>query len=542
MRHLTQTLPSNEASVQLTNPESLRKTLTRLLLLILVVLGFQSPAYSQAKLAGLWEFDDPNNTAKATVGKDLVFEGLPPGWASDSVDDHGTMLRGLLSTPPPAKENMILARHGIAPKRGEKYVNKYSIVADIFSPEKSRNAWRSIFQARQANTDDGEYFIRNDNNNMGTSRLGYSKAEIDETKWTRLVLTFDLTSRGGDAIAYLDGKLFHKHSPDLQIDGRYSLGTGLKLFADDSGDNAQLIVNAIAIYDGVLTASEVAAIGKVGTPIAKPQLPPRFIVETYGVDGQGQRADVPGHFIGIQDDHAKIVQASKEAAWGNKFGVETIERVELQGGMVALKTGAGYLPDLAKTVGAANQYKEISPMYSQPGDKRFVTLQLANSNPHQYLRHGGLKLYNSPRHAHEAKGAEHAQVFEQDVTWHFHEAPSRRFTLADAKRILMGQWKANLEKTEDRFGRSAFHEELAKGIEMTFSANSFVAGFTGATSRFTKTRIEGPTADEHFRLHATDASGAKHVEDLQILDNDHIIFKSDAGRQAIIFDRSRTTK
>lgn len=535
MQHTTHTTPSETAR----NSESLRITLARPLLLALVVLGFQSQAFAQAKLTGLWEFDDPNNTAKATVGTDLVFAGLPPGWASDSADDHGTTLRGLLSTPPPAKENTIHCRHGIAPRRGEKYVNQYSIVADIFSPEKSRNAWRSVFQTRQANTDDGEYFIRNDNNAMGTTALGYTTTEIDEAKWTRLVLTFDLTSRGGDAIAYVDGKLFHRHANDLPVDGRYSLGTGLKFFADDSGDNAQLLVNAVAIYDGVLTASEVAALGKVGTPVAPPQLPPRFIVETYGVDGQGQKADVPGHFIGIQDDHAKIVQASKEDAWGNKFGVQTIERVKLDGGMIAIKTEAGYLPDLAKTVGPANTYREIKPMYSQPGDKRFVTLEVANSNPPQYLRHGGLRVYNSPRHPHEAKGAEHSKVFEQDVTWHFHEAPSKRYTLAEAQRILMGQWKANLEKSEDRFGRTPLHDTLAGGLLMTFSAKTFDVDYDGRSSHFTNTTLEGPSPDEHFTLNTTDDEGTPHVEELQILDNDHIIFKV-AGKPAVVLDRVTT--
>lgn len=539
MQHSTPILPSKSESIRPQNSQPKRQTLTRLLLLIWVGLGFQSQAFSQTKLTGLWEFDDPYNTAKATVGKDLVFAGLPPGWASDSVDDHGTTLNGVLLTPPPAKENTIHCPHGITPKQGDKYVNRYSIVADIFSPQKSRNAWRSIFQTRQANTDDGDYFIKTENNTMGTTRLGYSTGEIDETKWTRLVLTFDLTSRGGDAIAYLDGKLFHTHSADLNVDGRYSVGTGLKLFADDSGDNAQISVNALAIYDGVLTSSEVAALGKAGTPIAEPQLPPRFIVETYGVDGQGQSADVPGHFIGIQDDQAKIVQASKEAAWGNKFGVTTISREELAGGMIALKTDAGYLPDLAKTVGSANTYREVRPMYSQPGDKRFITLQLANSNPPKYLRHGGFKVYNSPRLAHEEPGTEHAKVFEQDVTWHFHSAPSRGYPLEEAKRILTGTWKANLEKTEDRFGRTSLHSQLATGLTLTFSNDSFVVNMDGKTASFTGTRLEKLTADEHFKLHATDEEGEKHVEELQFLDEDHLILKLD-DQQAIVFDRSAT--
>jgi len=394
-----------------------------------------SAADSQATLAGLWMFDDPNKPEKATVGQDLDFQGLPPGWASDTADDHGTTLKGVLSTQPPARKNVIRAVHGIAPTRGKKYVNKYSIVADIFSPRKSRNTWRSIFQTRQNNSDDGDYFIRDDNNAMGVSELGYSRAEIDETKWTRLVLTFDLTSRGGDAIVYADGKLLHKHPSDLAVDSRFSLGNGVLFFADDSGDNGQLSVNALAIYSGVLSPQQVAALGAAGTPItantnrvaAKPQpvrlkLPARFIMKTYGVGGKGGVGAADGYFVGVQRGKSAIIHAPQEAAQANKSGIKTISREELAGDLVALKTDAGYLPNLSSTIGPANKYMVVESFVPDRGNKRLFTLQLVDSSPTQYLRHGGLIIYNDIRQ-HVEKTGQPAKVFEQDVTWQYTESP-----------------------------------------------------------------------------------------------------------------------
>ncbi|MCB1099229.1 MAG: hypothetical protein KDN22_26905 [Verrucomicrobiae bacterium] len=154
-----------------------------------------------ATLKGLWEFDDPTNPQKATIGQDLAFGGVAPAFSASVTDDQGTVLNGVITTPPPAQANRIACVHGIRTKSGEKYVNQYSIVADILSPEASRSSWRSIFQTRGNNSDDGDYFIRPDNDCTGVAYLGYSAARFDETKWCRLVLTVDDNKKGAMSAA-----------------------------------------------------------------------------------------------------------------------------------------------------------------------------------------------------------------------------------------------------------------------------------------------------------------------------------------------------
>lgn len=232
----------------------------------LVLLG---PAVHGATLTGLWTFDNPANPGEATIGNDLAFEGTAPSYSATLSDDSGTSQVGVITTVL-GSSNRIGVNHGIAPNGGGAFVNQYSLVVDLFSPAASRDSWRTIFQTNTGNSNDGEFFIRNNNNTIGVADLGYSSGEIDETSWTRLVLTFDLTQAGNDAQSYLDGVPFHSHPGDPGVDGRFSLDPSLFLFTDNDGDDSPLHVGTVAIYDGVLTAAEVAGLGTAGTAIPEP--------------------------------------------------------------------------------------------------------------------------------------------------------------------------------------------------------------------------------------------------------------------------------
>lgn len=241
-------------------------------------------------LAGLWKFDNPANLAEATVGNDLIFEGDTPTHATFLSDDSFTALDGVITTAVPVPSNRIRADHGIAPNGGGTFVNRYSIVADIFSPAGSRDSWRTIYQTDPGNATDGEYFIRPDNDGIGVGDLTYSDSPIDETNWIRLVLTVDLALTGGDAIAYVDGALHYNHTSNPAIDSRFALDSFLYFFTDESGENAPLNVGVLAIYDGVLTPEEVAALGAAGDPIG-PETGERVNLTGITYDGTNPNAE-----------------------------------------------------------------------------------------------------------------------------------------------------------------------------------------------------------------------------------------------------------
>jgi hypothetical protein len=222
---------------------------------------------AQAQLTGLWEFDNAGNLGLATVGNDLVFSGDAPTHSASLADDFANSLSGVITTAAATNANRIQATHGISPNGGGSFVNRYTIVTDIFSPVGSRDSWRTIYQTSTSNSNDGEYFIRPENNLMGVGDLGYSSSEIDETAWTRLVLSVDLTKEGGDVVAYTNGSLFYTHPGNPGVDGRFSLDPTMFFFTDNDGDNAPLNVGVLAIYGSALSAFDVQQLGGPGDPI-----------------------------------------------------------------------------------------------------------------------------------------------------------------------------------------------------------------------------------------------------------------------------------
>jgi hypothetical protein len=241
---------------------------------IAAALAFTGSFAEGAALKGLWAFDNPGNLGQASIGTNLTINGTAPAYSATLSDDLATPMTGVVTTLVGAA-NGFTATHNIAPNGGGSFVNEYSIMVDMFTPAASRSSWRTIFQTNVANTNDGDYFIRNDNDHMGTASMTYSLNAINEAKWSRLVLTIDLDPVATSTIinAYVDGALFYSHtgtSTDLLRDGRFSLDPSILIFRDNDGDNGALNVGALAIWDGVLTAGEVATLGVAGAAIPEP--------------------------------------------------------------------------------------------------------------------------------------------------------------------------------------------------------------------------------------------------------------------------------
>ncbi|RYD67499.1 MAG: hypothetical protein EOP83_02690, partial [Verrucomicrobiaceae bacterium] len=218
-----------------------------------------------AELKGLWLFDDPAQLGKAAVGNNLTIAGAAPAHSTSVADAGGTSLSGVITTVSGAA-NALTATPGISGG------TQYSIVADVFSPVASRSFWRCLYQtASTPNGNDGEYFIRNSDDKLGTGDIGYSTNAIPETTWSRLVVTVDLTLAAAPKVkAYVNSALFHNHTgtANTGTTGRYALGSTVHFFADNDGENGALNVGSLAIYGGVLTPAEVTALGAAGGAIS----------------------------------------------------------------------------------------------------------------------------------------------------------------------------------------------------------------------------------------------------------------------------------
>lgn len=252
----------------------------------------RAPAAS-ANLVGLWLFDREANLGHATVGADLVRVGASPTWSRALADDAGTNLLGAITTAG-GTANYLRCVHGIAPNGGGGYVNRYTVVMDLLSPPSSRSAWRSILQTSESNGNDGDYFI-SASDRVGVAALGYGEA-INESRWTRLVMTFALEATASSSVirTYLNGALHYTHTGQAR-DGRFSLGPSVLWFADEDNENAPLQVAAIALFDGPLSAAEVAALG--GPKPAGLFDPPVLTISRAGPDVYLTWPATPGHLL-----------------------------------------------------------------------------------------------------------------------------------------------------------------------------------------------------------------------------------------------------
>jgi acid phosphatase type 7 len=144
--------------------------------------------------------------------------------------------------------------HQISANGGGSYVNEYTLQFD-FKVE-SIGTWRCFFQTTPQNNNDGDCFI-NPGGNIGVAATGYSPDAISAGEWYRLVISVD---NGTSFTYYIDGVPINK-AIIQDVDGRFSLDPVLLLFADENGEDDDIIISEISIWDQPLTDEEAASLG-----------------------------------------------------------------------------------------------------------------------------------------------------------------------------------------------------------------------------------------------------------------------------------------
>lgn len=113
-----------------------------------------------------------------------------------------------------------------------------------------------------------------------------------------------------------------------------------------------------------------------------------------------------------------------------------------------------------------------------------------------------------------------------------------RFTLEQAKQMLIGEWKADRAKTETRYGKldSMVRSMVCEGFLLKFSADNDFQLVTANDVWSASYEVSGPDDDNHFQV-VTLQDGQKSTEDVRIVDNHHIIVKSRSGTTPLMFFR-----
>jgi len=194
---------------------------------------------------GWWKFDDAADMLKAEIGSPLTLTGTQESVAGPVEGNLATSI-GIGS--------YLTMTHGIPANGGGAMVNEYSIQVDFSMPEAS--LWHAIYQTAPDNSDDAELFINTDNL-IGAWRFGYSTNVVEASTWYRMIVT----ARNGEFFKlYMNGELW-VDGVGQEVDGRDALQNVLLMFADNDGEDSQMICSELGIWDVALTADEVATLG-----------------------------------------------------------------------------------------------------------------------------------------------------------------------------------------------------------------------------------------------------------------------------------------
>jgi hypothetical protein len=203
-------------------------------------------------LSAYWGFDFLN-PLKASVGNNLVLKGTHARVAGPTEEDSAVRI---------GVGSYYQVKNTMPASGGGNLVNTYSLMVDF--KVKDFNSWYSFFQTDSTNTSDAECFIKKTAGTIGVSATSYTPAAITANTWHRLIIAADLTASTGSYTYYIDGVQAHSiqipASPSF-IDGRFSLDKTLLLFADNDGEDGEIDVATVALFNQMLTLNEVKAIG-----------------------------------------------------------------------------------------------------------------------------------------------------------------------------------------------------------------------------------------------------------------------------------------
>lgn len=196
---------------------------------------------------GEWRFDNSDNLLEAFIGNDLTLVG------SHNIVSGPTSENGAISID---RGSHYVVEHGIDPRRGDEFVNEFSILYDVRLPAVDR--WRTLLQTNPANDDDGELFI-NPSGLMGNGNTTYTSKGVSADTWHRIIVT---VKNDFEYSIYLDTEKVLTGNVQPK-DGRFGLQPSVIIFGDNDGDDGLIEVAKFAIYDVLLIEEEVEALGKV---------------------------------------------------------------------------------------------------------------------------------------------------------------------------------------------------------------------------------------------------------------------------------------
>ncbi|MBP7937327.1 MAG: PEP-CTERM sorting domain-containing protein [Phycisphaerae bacterium] len=230
--------------------------------------------FASEKVTGRWNFDDPANGLKATIGNDLVYGDAATAAATEfgtttnfGIADIGGQDANVMKFPQTTSTTMGYQMfHGAAANGSTSDVNQYTLMMDILYPSSS-GGYRALFQTSATNANDADFFV-NGSNGIGISSQYHGNLTPDT--WHRVALVVDLDQADATKkyTKYIDGAFvgYTDLGGSGSAGGRWALypdgsGSPAWLFADEDGETAMGYVNSIQFQNFALSADAIAALG-----------------------------------------------------------------------------------------------------------------------------------------------------------------------------------------------------------------------------------------------------------------------------------------
>jgi predicted phosphodiesterase len=156
--------------------------------------------------------------------------------------------------------------HGLGSNGGGNRLNQYTLLFDVMFPSRP-SGWAVLYQSNTNNTDDGEWFV---NPSQGIGISGVYGGTVADGTWNRLAVVVDGVA--GRLTSFINGTQVQQVGGP-SVDGRWSLGPVLFLFADENQENAAGLVNSVQLRSEIMSAGEIAALGgatAAGIPLLSP--------------------------------------------------------------------------------------------------------------------------------------------------------------------------------------------------------------------------------------------------------------------------------
>lgn len=255
-----------------------------------LLVSFGLATHASADLIGEWDFQDASNLGKATRGTDLVLNN-----SNGTIGQVSGVESGDFAATIGLGDSFSLS-HGLDPNGGSSaYVNEYSLVFDVYLPAASAGTWRSFFQTSTApDGNDGDYWVSPDGN-LGVGAIGYADQALADENWYRIVFSADIGSDIDGVIGSsflttvtdIEGNSWHYYHASQGLDGRHSLYSTaneniMHFFADNDGEDNELHVTKLAMFDEALSLDSAIALGSVNTAVPEPSA---FLLASLGLTG-----------------------------------------------------------------------------------------------------------------------------------------------------------------------------------------------------------------------------------------------------------------